>query len=160
MFRDALTMPDARVLAMIADELGTPVPGEVAELRREFGSLGPWTGARALAPSVPAGPAASDGVTLATWRQLLDSGVMQEGEPHLAATARPTVARVSATTGTGMGESVTVTGPAGSVTLPVEIGEVVDGVVWLPMNSPGCHVYADLGVGEGGSVRLSAGGAA
>ena len=56
---------------------------------------------------------------LASWRQLLDSGVMQDGEPHLAATARPTVAMVSAKTAAGLGDTVTVTGPAGSLTLPV-----------------------------------------
>ena len=158
-FRDALAMADAKVLAMLAAELGTPVSGEVPELRRELGSLGRWSGARAAAPRVPAG-AGVDGIRLATWRQLLDSGVMQDGEPHLAATARPTVARVSAATAAGLGDTVTVSGPVGSVTVPVEVGEVLDGVVWLPMNSPGCHVYSALGVGEGGAVRISAGGAA
>jgi NADH-quinone oxidoreductase subunit G len=158
-FRDALTMPDARVLAMIADEMGRSVPGDVTSLRRELGALGPWTGARMAAPQVGA-TTADDGVRLASWRQLLDSGVMQEDEPHLAATARPTVAMVSATTAAALGDTVTVTGPAGSVTLPVVAAEVLDDVVWLPTHSPGCHIYSDLGAVPGDRVRLTAGGAA
>ncbi|MHB1164177.1 MAG: NADH-quinone oxidoreductase subunit G [Candidatus Nanopelagicales bacterium] len=158
-FRDALTAPDAQVLAMIAEEMGCSVPRDVAALRREMGALGPWTGARAAAPSVPA-PGPAPGTRLATWRQLLDAGRMQDAEPHLAATARPVVARMSAATAEGLGGSVTVSGPKGSVTVPVQVADVVDGAVWLPMNSPGCHVHADLGAGEGDEVRLSAGGVA
>jgi len=157
--RDALTMSDARVLAMIADAMDVRMPADVRAIRAEMGSLGPWTGARGEAPSVA--PAAStDATVLASWRQLLDSGLMQDGEPHLAATARPTVALVSAATAAGVGESVTVTGPGGSITLPVEVGDVVDGVVWVPMNSPGCHIHADLGAVPGSGVRLSPGGTA
>jgi NADH-quinone oxidoreductase subunit G len=158
-FRDALTMSDARVLAMIAHEMGASLPGDVPTIRREMGALGAWTGTRAAAPqTVPSGDA--DGVRLASWRLLLDAGSMQEGEPHLAATAHPTVAMVSAATAAGLGESVTVTGPAGSVTLPIEIGEVLDDVVWVPMNSPGCRIYSQLGAKPGDRVTLSAGGAA
>ena len=97
---------------------------------------------------------------LATWRQLIDSGLLQEGEPHLAATARPTVALVSAATAAGLGDTVTVSGPGGSLTLPVQTADVIDGVVWLPMNSPGCHIHADLGAVPGTPVQLTAGGAA
>ena len=157
-FRDALTMADARVLAMIADELGLAFPAEVRAIRTELGALGPWTGARSEAPSVPAGRAA-EGAVLASWRQLLDSGLMQDGEPHLAATARPSVAVMSAQAAAAIGETVTVAGPGGSVTLPVQVGDVIEGVVWLPMNSPGCHIHADLGAVPGSPVRLTSGGA-
>ena len=71
---------------------------------------------------------------------------MQDGEPHLAATARPTTAVLSARTAAAIGDTVTVSGPVGSVTLPVQVGDILDDVVWLPMNSPGCHIHADLGV--------------
>jgi NADH-quinone oxidoreductase subunit G len=158
-FRDALTMPDARVLAMIGDAMGVALPADVPAIRAELGALGPWAGARAAAPTEAPGGAA-DGTVLASWRLLLDSGVMQEGEPHLAATARPTVAIASATTAAGLGDTVTVTGPAGAVTLPLVVGDVVDDVVWVPMNSPGCHIHADLGAVPGTPVQLSAGGAA
>jgi NADH-quinone oxidoreductase subunit G len=159
--RDALMMSDARVLGMLADEMGVRGPMDVADIRRELGALGPWSGARAAAPAAAAG-SASDGVVLATWRQLLDDGVMQEGEPHLAATARPTVARMSAATaaGAGISDTARVHSAYGSVTVPVEIGDVVDGVVWLPQLSPNCHVARDLGASAGTSVVITAGGAA
>jgi NADH-quinone oxidoreductase subunit G len=159
--RDALTMPDAQVLGMIADAMDRPVgPSDVNALRAELGTLGPWRGPRADLPRVPAG-ARAEGLVLASWRQLLDSGLLQEGEPHLAATARPTVAKVSAATAMRLGltETATLHGPAGMVTLPVEIADVTESVVWVPMNSPGCHIYRDLGARPGDTVRVTAGGA-
>ncbi len=160
-FRDALTMHDARVLSMIAGAMGRSIPGDVAAIRKELGSLGPWTGARTPAPQTEA-EAGPDGVVVASWRQLIDAGLMQEGEPYLAATARPTVARMSVATAeqVGVAESVVVTGPKGSVALPLEIDDVVDGVIWLPTNSPGCQIHADLGVVAGDAVTITAGGAA
>ena len=157
-FRDALTMSDARVLAMVAEAMGVPLPADVTSIRAELGGLGPWTGARLDGPAESPG-APADGVVVASWRQLLDSGVMQDGEPHLAATARPTVAMVSAKTAAGLGDTVTVTGPAGSLTLPIQVADVVDAVIWLPMNSPGCHIHSDLGVVPGATVQLSGGAA-
>jgi NADH-quinone oxidoreductase subunit G len=50
-----------------------------------------------------------------------------------------------------------VTGPTGSVTLPVAVVDMPDQVVWLPMRSPGCAVRTDLGAGPGAIVRLGAG---
>jgi len=39
---------------------------------------------------------------------------------------------------------------------------VADGSVWLPMNSPGSHIYTQLGAGMGEAVTVAAttGGAA
>ena len=45
--------------------------------------------------------------------------------------------------------------PSGSITLPAVIGEVADGVVWLPECSAGSTVRQTLGTGHGGAVRLS-----
>jgi NADH-quinone oxidoreductase subunit G len=43
----------------------------------------------------------------------------------------------------------------------VQITEMPDQVVWLPMRSPGSEIRSQLGTGPGGIVRLSiAGGAA
>ncbi|MGA1145587.1 MAG: NADH-quinone oxidoreductase subunit G [Candidatus Nanopelagicales bacterium] len=163
-FRDAMMGSDASVLAMLADAMGHPLPGSVNELRAQMGRLGRWTGARTTMSGSPAtvpATVASDGVRLETWRLLLDLGVMQEGDPHLAATARPTVARMSAATARAhdISDSATVHGPTGSITVPVEIDDsMVDSVVWLPMNSEGSRVYRDLGAGHGAAVRVSAGG--
>ena len=55
------------------------------------------------------------------------------------------------------GDLLTVTGPAGAVTLPVAVVDMPDRVVWLPMRSPGCAVRTDLRSGPGEVVRLSAG---
>jgi NADH-quinone oxidoreductase subunit G len=106
-------------------------------------------------------------IRLATWHQLLDSGRMQDGEPALAGTARPVVARMSAATAAGAGaadgDKVTVATERGSVTVPVEIVPMADHVVWLPSGGlpqgartehPGSTVRAELGVGHGATVTL------
>ena len=160
--RDALMMSDAAVLGLIAQSLGANVgASDVPALRKQMASLGSWQGARDAAPSVAAG-AATGGVVLATWRYLLDAGSMQDDEPHLAATARPAAAVVSTATAASLGApaEITVSGPAGAITLPLEVGNVVDNAVVLPMNSAGCVVARDLGAGYGDQVSLRAGGAA
>lgn len=161
-FADALMMADATVLGMLADEMQAPVgPSDVRGIRAELGTLGPWRGARPMmSPAVPSDTAAPGQTVLASWRQLLDLGVMQEGEPHLAATARPTVAQISKATWHQLGSpaGVSVTGPKGAVTLPVETADMIDGVVWLPMNSAGCVINRDLGAQPGDSVSLAAAG--
>lgn len=161
-FREALTLSDAGVLAMLASAMDHTFNGDVQVLRKELSSLAHWSGARAESPRVSAynsvPTASSNEFRLATWRQLLDSGVMQEGEPHLAATARPTVARVSASDHQKLGSpaSVSVSGPQGSITIEVEVAEVVAGNIWLPMNSPQSHIYTQLGCGYGDAVTVTA----
>jgi NADH-quinone oxidoreductase subunit G len=163
-FRAALSVPGIRtdlyVLAAIADEmdvhLGLP---DAAAARAELAALGAWKGARPAPPAVLSTPAAGDTtVRLATWHQLLDAGRMQDGEPYLAGTARPVVARVSAATasaaGVSEGDKVTVATAAGAVTVPVDVVDMADGVVWLPTNSSGSAVRADLGAGHGSRVSL------
>ena len=146
------------MLGAIADEmdvhLGLP---DAAAARAELAALGAWRGARPAAPAVLSTPQASvaDGeLRLATWHQLIDAGRLQDGEPYLAGTARPAVARVSAATaadaGLADGDKVTVApvvgyAGAGSVTVPLEVIDMADGAVWLPANSPGSAVRADLG---------------
>lgn len=167
-FRDAMMGSDASVLSMLADALDKPQSGAVNEIRSELGRLGPWQGTRTPTPQVGA-PTETDlgsgGVRLATWRLLIDLGVMQEGDPHLAATARPSVVRMSSATARAFGvdpEGVaSVEGPKGSVTLPVEIDESMpESVVWLPTNSQGSRIHRDLGCVYGDSIRLTAGGSA
>jgi NADH-quinone oxidoreductase subunit G len=43
----------------------------------------------------------------------------------------------------------------GSITLPVVIADLPDGVVWLPANSPGSRVRATLGAGHGDLVGVA-----
>jgi len=97
---------------------------------------------------------------LTGWRMLLDSGRLQDGEPYLAGTARVPVVRLSATTageiGAAEGDFVTVATNRGEITLPLEITDMDDRVVWLPLNSPGSAVYQQLGVTAGAVVSIGA----
>ena len=165
-FGSALSVPglrsDLEVLGRIADamdvHLGLP---DAAAARREIAGLGSWPGIRPAAPAVPSCPPARPGAgqaVLATWHQLLDTGRMQDGEPFLAGTARPAVARMSAATaaeaGTAGERKVTVTTERGSVTVPVQTADMPVGVVWLPAHSAGCEVRRALGAGHGTVVTL------
>ncbi|WP_434582289.1 NADH-quinone oxidoreductase subunit G [Carbonactinospora thermoautotrophica] len=164
--RDADTLSDLRVLNALADamdvHLGRPDPGAA---RRELEQLGVWTGERAAPPPV-AGPVFSGlprpGVgeaVLTTWRLLLDRGRLQDGEPHLAGTARRPVVRLAAATaaeiGAGDGDLVTVATDRGAVTLPLVVTAMPERVVWVPANSPGSVVHRDLGVTAGAIVRIA-----
>ena len=84
------------------------------------------------------------GLALATWKQLLDNGSMQDGDDNLRATARNAVAKVGQSVHDACGELVTITGDRGEWTLPAEVADVPDGVVWVPSNSSGNGVLADL----------------
>jgi len=162
-FKDALAMSDATILGMLAKAMDKQAGvWDGAGLRRELAQLGQWTGAREELPSIGSAAFTSDSFRLASWRELLDAGVMQDGEPFLAATARPVVALISEAASKKLGspETITVGGPTGSVTLPVEIADVIDDVVFLPMHSTDCSIYRDLGARIGSAVDVSAGGAA
>ena len=158
--------PDMRVLQTLADELGVDLGLRSVEAARdEIAALGTFDGTRPGAPDVTAAPAPSvrtGEAILAGWRMLLDGGRLQDGEPHLAGTARPVVARLSAATAAGIGVAdgagLTVSSGRGSVTLPCEVTAMADGVVWLPLNSPGSAVHRALGVTTGAVVRIEAGG--
>jgi NADH-quinone oxidoreductase subunit G len=145
-FTNPTSLPDLRILAGIAEELGAPLGFRtVAEARAQLTDLGPWDGPRATLEAASAGPVATEGQALATWKQLLDNGVMQDGEDHLRATARKPVARVARAVHDAVGPLVTITGDRGAVTLPAEIADdLPDGVVWVPANSFGAGVLADL----------------
>ncbi|MDT5300338.1 MAG: NADH-quinone oxidoreductase subunit [Mycobacterium sp.] len=156
---------DARVLAALAEEVGVDLGlGDATAARAELDRLGTWQGPPAADPTVsahaPAVPAAGHAV-LAGWRMLLDAGRLQDGEPFLAGTARPTVVRLSPATaaeiGVSDGDPVTVASGHGDVTLPLEITDMPDRVVWLPLNSPGSTVAATLRVSVGAVVDIRGG---
>jgi NADH-quinone oxidoreductase subunit G len=145
-FTNPQALPDSRVLAGIAEELGRPLGFRtVAEVRAQMEDLGPWDGERAAhEPVLSTGAGGGDGLALATWKQLLDNGAMQDGDDNLRATARTAVAKVSQSVHDACGELVTITGDRGEWTLPAEVADVPDGVVWVPSNSSGNGVLADL----------------
>ena len=46
---------------------------------------------------------------------------------------------------------------SGSVTVRAEVGDIGDGVVWLPANTAGTNLRRDLGVGAGDAVWVEGG---
>ena len=154
--------PDLRVLAILADEIGVDLalPNALAA-GDEMARLGLWGGERPDAPQVSPerqSPPGAGQAVLASWRMLLDAGRLQDGEPYLAGTARPPVARLSAATageiGAADGDLVTVSTDRGEITLPLVITEMPDRVVWLPMNSAGSAVHQQLAVTAGAVVSI------
>lgn len=153
---------DARVLHMLADagdiHLGLP---DLVTLRRELERLGGWDGPHATEPLEtgvqPPRPAAGEAV-LAGHRLLLDQGRLQDGDEALAGTRHAAHARVSAATaaeaGVKDGDTLAVSGPAGTTELPLQITVMPDRVVWLPLNSTGGGVLSDTGARPGDLVRI------
>lgn len=173
--------PDARVLHMLADAmagadggsdawaLGLPdvraaraeLDGLVGGHRERSAVAGGGAAHAAGAPAARSLPQPARGeAVLAGHRLLLDQGRLQEGDEALAGTRHPAVARMSAATaaevGLADGELAAVTGPAGSVSLPLRITPMPDRVVWLPLNSVGGGVHRDTGARPGGLVRVGA----
>ncbi|MBV9352666.1 MAG: NADH-quinone oxidoreductase subunit G [Mycobacterium sp.] len=158
-------MADLRVLDTLAEEMGVDLGLPTAEAaRNELVELGPWEGERPADPHIAAvealQPVPGEAV-LTGWRMLLDCGRLQDGEPHLAGTARPPVVRLSlesaAEIGAADGDKVAVSTSRGSITLPLAVTEMPEHVVWLPLNSPGSAVHRELGVTAGSVVRIRAG---
>lgn len=157
-----LAPTDARVLHMLADagdvHLGLP---DLATARRELDRLGGWDGTHATEPletaAQPPRPASGEAV-LAGHRLLLDQGRLQEGDEALAGTRHAAVARLSAATaaeaGVKDGDVLAVSGPAGATELPLQVTDMPDRVVWLPLNSTGGGVTSDTGARPGDLVRI------
>jgi NADH-quinone oxidoreductase subunit G len=150
-FTNPNALPDSRVLAGIAEELaqlgqGSPLGFRtVGEVRAQMEDLGPWDGDRAKhEPVLLTAAAGGEGLALASWKQLLDNGSMQDGDDNLRATARNAVAMVSQSVLDSCGDTVTITGDRGEWTLPAVVADVPDGVVWVPANNAGNGVLADL----------------
>ena len=138
----------------------------VAEVRAQIDEIGPWDGDRATAADAPraAEPAATPAgaLRLATWKQMIDNGSMLDGDRAMHATARRPIARVSPATYASLHESVrdggVLVGDRGELSLPVErVDGMVDGVVWVPANSVGAGVLADL-ASPGSTVTLKGAG--
>jgi NADH-quinone oxidoreductase subunit G len=156
--------PDSRILDALARELGVELGcADVAVIRRELGALPMSKAPKFIPPRSSPGKARaprSGEAVLATWRQLIDRASMLDGDAALVQTARP--ARVllakatAAAAGVADGDRVRVSTEAGEIALVCELVEMPDGVVWLPMNSPGATVARTLRVASGAVVTVSA----
>jgi NADH-quinone oxidoreductase subunit G len=110
--------------------------------------------------AAPAAPGAGEAV-LATWHELLDAGRLQDGDEHLAGTAKPVRAVLSPATaqalGVADGDRIAVSTDRGTVVAPVrtDVGSAMDGVVWLPANARGSELRTTLGAAHGTIVRLN-----
>ena len=124
--------------------------------------LGPWDGERAARPTVARGrpaAAADGGLALATWRLLLDNGSMQDGEPYLAR-HRPHAGRPASRHGgrrprwAATGHARPATARLGRRCRSCRAPTCADGVVWVPANSAGRGVLADLGLARERASRV------
>ncbi|WP_434594812.1 NADH-quinone oxidoreductase subunit G [Streptomyces sp. A5-4] len=158
-----LAPSDAYVLHMLADALDVRLAlGDVRAVRGELDRLGSWGGPYATGPTESARPLPRPGdgeAALAGHRLLLDQGRMQDGDEALAGTRHAAVARLSAATAaeTGVkdGDQLAVSGPTGTVRLPLQVTPMPDRVVWLPLNSTGGGVLNDAGARPGDPVRIA-----
>jgi NADH-quinone oxidoreductase subunit G len=105
-------------------------------------------------PAVGRAASGTGAFHLATWKLMIDNGSLQTGDKAYAATARPAVALLSRANVLKLGTTVTVTGDRGSFTLPAQEADIADDVVWVPANSIGRGVLADL-ASPGSMVEVS-----
>lgn len=157
---DAQSRSDLRILSMLADELGSPIGlDSIAATAREIASLGKWDGADTSFTAVSTNPAPTD-LTLLSWRLLLDLGSLQSGETNLAGTAHKAAAHISAThaskLGVSDGDAVKISSDLGSLTLPVVVDQIANNLVWVPRNSEGSQVIANLGFTSGSVTVVKA----
>ena len=159
-------LPDCRVLDTLAVEMDVDlftqtVSASGGDLERLGAAAGRSTSTTTaeVVPAQPREPGPGQAI-LATWRHLLDNGSMQDGEPHLAATAKAAVARLNPNTadelGVRFGELVTVHTERGAIALPAVADDLPDGVVWLPENSGPSTVSRTLAAGHGDVVGVRA----
>jgi NADH-quinone oxidoreductase subunit G len=156
------SLTDIRVLAGIAEEMGSSLGFRTTEAAHAaMTDTGPWDGTRVSAPQVDApAPSKPDAgtVVLETWRQMIDDGRGQDGQPKYHLTARPAVLRANEATlkaaGIQPGGQATIGTDDGSASFPAEVSDLPDGVVWVPSNS-GVNLRT-IGAGHGSVVTLSA----
>lgn len=156
------TMTDLRVLAALADALGKPLGIRTPkQARAEIDELEPWQGAKIDAPAPTAQPFQQPRgeLVLSTWRTMIDDSRSNDGEPAMMGTARTPVARLGVTTaadlGLSDGDEVTVVNGRGELTLPLEVLDMVEGLVWVPRNAPGLSVGEHLAAVGGDVVRVA-----
>jgi NADH-quinone oxidoreductase subunit G len=156
------TLPDVRVLAGIAAELGRPLGFQTPQAAAaELDELRGWDGARAEDPQVsPVAVAPGEGLRLASWKTMIGDGPMQDGDAAYHASGPSPVALASEATlaalGVGVGEPVRLSTEQGSIVLQAGTADLDDDVVWAPTSSGGTNLARDLGAGPGSRVALAA----
>ncbi len=150
---------------MLADGLGFDFGLQtIDELRQELAAFGTWSGQKEKVPSVKAEESKSvtkSKVILSTWNLLLDDGALQQGEEHLAGTQRTAVAHLSHKTAQENGlttdDKVIISNANGSITIKLEVIEMVNDVIWIPSNSHDSKVKLKLAAKDGDLVSIQKG---
>ena len=162
--RSATSLTDRDVLVRLTeefdDDLGVTA---LSDLYAEVNALMDWDGEpqefAAVAPA--AAPAPEPGrVLVASHKPMIDAGRLQDGAPWLAGSARRPVLLASAATlaraGIAPGADATLETERGSITLPAAIGDLPDGVAWVPECSVGSVLHERLGgVGTVATLRAT-----
>ena len=159
-------LTDLRVLAALADALGADLGFRTpAQAKAELVELGPWDGARRIAPSTdprslgepgrrvrPSSPPGGSAWTRARRWPASPTCWPPPGRPCSGSGRRP---RPTA----GITDRATIGTERGSLTLPVEIvDDLPVGVVWAPTRAPRHGVAEHLAAVAGDLVTLAAGG--
>ncbi len=150
---------------MLAEALGFEFGLQtIEELRQELSSFGNWTGKKIEKPvvkEVGALETSPSTAILSTWNLLLDDGALQKAEEHLAGTQRTAVAHMSEKTAADHklenDDKVIISNARGSITIKLEIIEMVNDVVWIPANNHDSKVKSKLGAKEGDIVTIQRG---
>jgi len=160
------SLPDTRVLHTLAEQMDASIglPSiEAARTELEALATAPSLGAadRRGAPDLAPPPARTPGAgqaVLATHHHLLDEGSLSDGEEPLAGTRPVSRLRLSPGTagalGAAEGDPITVSTDRGSITLPLAVTPMPDGVVWVPTASSGSHVRPRLAAASGALVSI------
>ena len=153
---DSLSRSDVRILSMIADEMGSPINlPTVSATAREISALGVWDGAVPVfeKAAIEKTTSSEGKLNLTSWRLLLDLGTLQDGEANLAGTARKATANISPARaeklGVKSGDQISISSDLGSLKLPITISAMSDDAIWVPRNSIGSQVLANLGFVSG-----------
>ena len=153
---DSLSRSDVRILSMIADEMGSPINlPTVSATAREISALGVWDGAAPVfeKAAIEKTTSSEGKLNLTSWRLLLDLGTLQDGEANLAGTARKATAHISPARaeklGVKSGDQISISSDLGSLKLPITISAMSDDAIWVPRNSIGSQVLANLGFVSG-----------
>jgi NADH-quinone oxidoreductase subunit G len=153
---DSLSRSDVRILSMIADEMGSPINlPTVSATAREISALGVWDGTVPVfeKAAIEKTTSSEGKLNLTSWRLLLDLGTLQDGEANLAGTARKATAHISPARaeklGVKSGDQISISSDLGNLKLPVTISSMSDDAIWVPRNSIGSQVLANLGFVSG-----------
>ncbi|MDR3070193.1 MAG: NADH-quinone oxidoreductase subunit G [Propionibacteriaceae bacterium] len=150
---------DLRVLSALADELGSPLGlKDAAAAAAELGELGVWEGSRAALSAVGE-KQPGEGLILGSWRELFDAGSGADGEESLQTESFYPTAVMNPKTAAGHGfengDRLVVSGPRGSITVPLLVyPDIVEDVIWASFNARGLPSHGEIGVVIGEPVNV------